>query len=40
MDNLHKDPSGKLFMSLEKFDESAQGMDEQFLSSQPRVDVG
>ena len=38
-DKLARDPSGKLFMSLEKFDPMAQGVDEQFLKNQPKVNV-
>ncbi len=37
VDNLHKDPGGKPFISLDKFDSTAQGVDEKFLNSQPKV---
>ena len=39
VDNLHRDPSGKLFVNLEKFDVNAQGIDQAFLQGQPKVQV-
>lgn len=39
VDNLHKDPGGRVFMNLDKFDSNAQAVDEQFLKDQPRVQM-
>jgi len=39
VDNLHRDPSGRLFVNLEKYDSDAQGIDEAFLKGQPKVQV-
>ena len=39
VDNLHRDPSGRLFVNLEKFDVNAQGIDQVFLQGQPKVQV-
>ena len=38
VDNLHKDPGGRLFINLDKHDVNAQAVDQDFLSSQPKVD--
>ena len=39
VDNLHRDPSGRLFINLEKYDVNAQGIDQGFLQGQPKVQV-
>ena len=39
VDKLAKDPSGKLFISLEKYNKDAEGMDYEFIRSQPKVKV-
>ena len=38
VESLHKDTKGRLYKCLDKYDSSAQGLDEQFLSSQPKVE--
>lgn len=37
VENLYKDPGGRLFMSLDKYDTTAQGIDDCFLNNQPKV---
>ena len=37
VDHLAKDPSGKLFISLERFNQDAEGMDYGFIRKQPKV---
>jgi hypothetical protein len=39
IDKLPKDPTGKLFISLSKFDSNVEGMDEDFCTRQQRVVV-
>ncbi len=39
VDKLPKDPSGKLFVSLSKFDAAVEGMDEDFCKRQHKVAV-
>jgi hypothetical protein len=39
IEKLPKDPSGKLFISLSKFDSNVEGMDEEFCTRQQRVVV-
>merc|ERR1719495_668069 len=39
VDKLAKDPSGKLFISLEKFNKDAEGMDYGIIRGQPKVKV-
>ena len=38
VDNLHKDPGRRFFINLEEHDVNAQAVDQDFLSSQPKVD--
>jgi len=37
VDKLAKDPSGKLFISLDKYNKDAEGMDYEFIRGQPKV---
>ena len=37
IDKLAKDPSGKLFISLDKYNKDAEGMDYEFIRGQPKV---
>ena len=37
VDKLAKDPSGKLYISLERFNKDAEGMDYEFIRQQPKV---
>jgi hypothetical protein len=39
IEKLPKDPTGKLFISLSKFDSNVEGMDEEFCTRQQRVVV-
>ena len=39
IDKLPKDPTGKLFVSLSKYDSSVEGVDEDFLGKQQKVVV-
>ena len=39
VDKLAKDPSGKLYISLERFNKDAKGMDYEFIKQQPKVVV-
>ena len=39
IEKLPKDPSGKLFVSLSKYDSSVEGMDEEFCRRQQKVIV-
>ena len=38
VDNLHKDPGRRFFINSEEHDVDAQAVDQDFLSSQPKVD--
>jgi len=37
VDKLAKDPSGKLYISLDKYNKDAEGMDYEFIRGQPKV---
>jgi acyl-coenzyme A synthetase/AMP-(fatty) acid ligase len=37
VDHLAKDPSGKLYISLDRFNKDAEGMDYGFIRKQPKV---
>merc|ERR1712029_327214 len=39
VDKLSRDPSGKLFISLEKFNKDAEGMDYGIIRGQPKVKI-
>ncbi len=39
MDKLPKDPGGKLFISLDKYDCAAEGLDTIFIHNQPKINV-
>ena len=39
VDKLAKDPAGRLYISLERFNKDAEGMDYEFIRQQPKVPV-
>ena len=39
VEKLAKDPSGKLYISLDHFNKDAEGMDYEFIRQQPKVSV-